>query len=349
MINSYTKRSLKLQRQEALCIATAMSFAAVISFCYKTNQAYWLITTVGLMFSVPARGMILRRFKHRIIGTFTGLMLSFLFINTFIYADYRWCYLVPVIYLIVNYLLIVTSIYAVAVFAISLLVPILQVILGTSSFSLDTTLIKRLEFTIIGVLIALLCEYIIYKKATLSLRKYKFNIYSHFSAIGEIIESCSECFVRKKRMTNDLILKLQNSYNTKASIDSMYQYLKIEFEYEENRTELMEYTFNQFSKINESIRKLICIVNHESFNDTEISKIEFTELCKKLADKYKTTIKYVSGKKLENYKINSKLNKKIKNDSSFLPTSFYLDEVLNLDKLFNEYIKKFQKPINLVK
>ncbi|MCP4179417.1 MAG: FUSC family protein [bacterium] len=342
MKNQYDKRTLKLQRQEAFCIATAMSIAAIIAFCYKTQQAYWLITTAGLLFSVPARGMIIRRSKHRIIGTFLGLIISFFFIKTFMYTDYRWCYLLPLIYLAVNYLLVVTSIYAVAVFAICLLVPIIQVVFGAPSFSLDTILIKRFEFTLIAVLIALSCEYIIYKNAAISSRKYKLNIYSHFIDLGNTIDTCSSCFTGKKRMPKELIIKLNSSRKTKASIDAMYTYLKIEFEYEINRKEFMNFTLNHFCKIDECIRKIICINNHESFNDTKIPELDFKIFSRFITYKYKFLIKYVNGRQFNQPPNIHKLIKKINESNQSSPTQFFLEELVKLDKYIDEYISKFQ-------
>jgi hypothetical protein len=345
MKNPYNCITLKLQRQEAFCVAVAMSIGAIIAFCYKTDQAYWLITTVGLLFSVPARGMIIRRCKHRIIGTFLGLIISFFFIKIFMYSDYRWCYILPLIYLIVNYLLVVTSIYAIAVFAICLLVPIMQAVIGTPSFSIDTILVKRFEFTIIAALIALLCEYVIYKNAAMSSRKYKFNIYSHFSNLANTIETCATSFIEKKKMPKELILKLNSSHESKTSIDAMFSYLKIEFEYEESRKELMNFTFNHFCKMDECIRKIICIINHESFEEIELTKHEFSDLCAFITNKYKFMIRYVHGKKYIIPEKIKELIKKIENNTQSSATYFYLEEILNLEKYFKEYIEKFQKPI----
>lgn len=333
-------RKNKLRRQEALCVALALSIAAAVGFSFNTEHSYWIPMTVGLIFAVPVRGMILQRAFHRTVGTLIGLMFSFLYIKTMMFSDYRWAYLLPLILLLINYLFMVTNVYAFAVIVITLLVPLLDTVMGTPDFSIDLVLAKRFEFTIIAVVIALLCEFFIHKNASISSRRFKMNTRNHFHSIGEILDSCLDCFIGKNRMSRELLLTLKKSVATLSSTEAIYSYLKIEYEYEEDKKDLMVYVFNKLNKMNVCIRKLICITNHESFTDSCISKEQFKNICDAVSEKYKFMVKFKYGRKPKKIPGIQKIVNEVKNHNQMSPVYFYLEEIFELNRLLNEFMER---------
>lgn len=208
--------------------------------------------------------------------------------------------------------------------------------------SIDIIFIKRFEFTVIGILITLLCEFVIYKNAALTYRKFKINTQEHFAAISDIILVSTDCFIGKKKITKELISKLNSWLSSKLSIENLDTFLRYELEYEEDKNKLQELVFYKLNRINESIRKLICIINNDYFYNSGITEKEFIEICCLVSEKYKFMTRFYYGRKPKKIKGFSALIEKVKYNNSMSPTYFFLEEIFELNKNLNEYMAIFQ-------
>ena len=207
---------------------------------------------------------MVKKSSDRILGTFLGLIFGFLYINIFMYSDYRWGYLLPVIWFTLFYINGMSGNYCITVMIITMFVPIAFAVLFPTGFSVAATLLSRLVFTGIGVLIALICEFTIYKKAALSTRKLRSGISEYFCTASEIIKICNIYFLDGKIPGSKYRMACRKMMATISSIESNYINFRFEVEFNEDQKEISSYIFQAIEQINLRLRKILFIVGHKA-------------------------------------------------------------------------------------
>ena len=348
MKDYFVIKQKKLMLQEAFCIAVAIIIAMIIeiSFNFEKFHGYWIPMTVAIMFINPSQGSMIKRSSDRILGTFLGLIFGFLYIKILMFSDYRWCYLLPFIWFLLFYVNGITGNYCFTVIVATMFLPIIVAVIYPSAFSVGATLLIRLAFTGIGVMIALLCESIIYKEAALSKGKLRKGIHEYFRIVSEIIKMSNEHFIEREILTREFRIILKKMMASISSMESNYTNFRYELDYYKEHDDISSYLFQSIEQINLRLRKILCINVHSKFNAAAYDKEEFLNICKLIELKYKHMGKYVHGKKDDTSDV---LNSFIKNNScNVLSTLLYAKEMYELSKTFDEltefiYDKKYSE------
>jgi hypothetical protein len=322
----------KLNIQEAICVSIAYAIALILFIFFDTSHASWIPMTVGLMFAIPIQGAIVQKSFDRAFGTFIGLLLAFFYVQTFMYADYRWGYLIPFIFLMMFYIINVTQNYGLGSIAISIFIPLVGILFTQhTSYSLGANLIKRLFFTLIGICISLLCEFAIYKFAAHSEKKLKNNTRMYFIKIGEILSISNKFFVEHKKIDDDLHTKINTMIGHIMSIEDFYILSKYEYAYDDNKKQLLTFVSKKIHEIVKSLQQILCILNQNRLADEIISVEDFKIISKSLTYKYKNYIKLLYSDLGINKRI--EIVEKIKEKDIFTPTGLYLTQLSKLDYL----------------
>ncbi|HJO93940.1 MAG TPA: FUSC family protein [Victivallales bacterium] len=334
--------------QEAICISTAYAIALIMYIYFDTQHASWIPMTVGLMFLIPIQGVIVQRSLDRVFGTTIGLLLCFFYVQTFMFLDYRWAYLVPVAFFIIFYVIFTTQNYGLGVIAVSMFVPLAGIFFEqNTNYSLGLTLAKRLFFTLIGVCIALICEFTIYKYAAHSERHLKKNTRQYFIRIGEILSICNMAFAENIPLNDDLRTKLNMMIGHVMSIDRFYLLAKYEYAYDDNKKFLLTFVSNKIHEIVKSLQLILCILNQDKLNDDIIGRDDYRKISRSLTFKYRNYVKLIYSNLTKSDRL--EIIGKIKKDDWFTPTGLYLTQLDKLDNLFyltisgiknEEYLKK---------
>jgi uncharacterized membrane protein YgaE (UPF0421/DUF939 family) len=349
MTDSYRLNKVKLTRQQAFCIAIAFSIGVVLNFSLNLPHAYWISMTIALMFCYTGRGSIIRRSKSRILGTFLGLFFAFLFINTFMYSDYRWAYLLPFIWFLAWCFYCITNNYTIYVVLITMFIPLCFTISSSNSyvFLLNNTLAIRFIFTLIGVSIALLCEFTIYKKADLSFRYFKREIRNYFSNVGDVLNLCNKSFIHGVALDKKFAGEIKKQMNKIVSLESLYLDMAYEYyDWVDNKPQelAVKKLFISIEEINFRLRKIICILGHEDFDEAVCTKENFLEIVNIITYKYKHIGYYFYGRVDDATEVIDSLIK-IKN-SRLASTYLYCKEMYILSKVFDDYSSFIYKTFN---
>ncbi len=277
--------------RQAFCAATAYSIGLIISLFFKTDHTYWIPMTIGLMFSIPMRGMIIQRSSDRFFGTVIGLIVFFFYANILLYSDYRWIYLAPVIFFFMMYPMFVTKNYTLCVIFITVFVSLPGIVLTKDQyFPLNLTIAERFVYTIVGIVITILCEFTIYKYSSLVTGKYKKAIRRYFYEVGDLLLFCNESFVNDTVLKMELRNKLQNLTGKIGSIESIYPCTKHEYEYYEDKKRILFITVKYIYKIEKELNKIIYILENNSFDKKTVNRNEFINLSNSISSLYKNAV-----------------------------------------------------------
>lgn len=284
---------VKFNFQESFCIAIAITIGTCIDFAFNLGHGYWIPMTIALMFAYPSQGAIVQRAYDRIIGTFIGVFFGYLFVATLLYSDYRWAYILPLIWFFMFYVNWISNNYCLTVIIITMYVPILFSITSVDPFGIGPTMFKRLACTAFGVLIALICEFTIFKYAAISSRHIKKNTRNYFATVGEITELCILYFIKKQKNNTKLKATIRNMLASTVSLESLYLNIRHEFNYSDEQKDILTYLMAQFEKINYHLRKLLSLSSNDSIDKSYINTKEFEILAGSVAFRYKNIVKFM--------------------------------------------------------
>ncbi len=288
--------------QESLCITIAVCVGVAIYLGFRIIHGYWIPMTTGVMFLAAnqGQGAIVKKTMDRVIGTLSGALLGFLYINIFMYGNYHWGYLLPLVYFIGFYMYFVTGNYAILAAIITMVVPMLIAIVTLDPIGIGDTLVKRIACTFLGVLIALIAEYVIYKKASSAAVDMKHNSAIFFNTQGEIIALCTHFFLSVQEKINELDdsyrRQLWGNISSVASLETLYLSIRYEFDYKRDQDLFYQYLFVHIAKLNRNARKLVGLVGHDKYDGSVSNLKELKDISTRISYKYKNLILYFKGK-----------------------------------------------------
>lgn len=337
MRDLYLEKSRKFFIQEAVCASVAFLIAVAVNFIFEIPHGYWVPMTVAVMFAMPGQGVILQRSVDRIFGTIAGLLLSFFFLGVLAYSDYRWTYLLPFIFFLMYYCYYISNNYAIMAALMTMFVPILLAMTSNESMPLFPTLMARLCNTGIGIIIALACEYTIYRYASLSSRDTRHQTREYFKTIGETISICNDCFLNHRKFNKTLRCDIRKMMASITSIESLYINIRNELDFTESKEAIINRFFLDCNKIAHSLRKILAIIAHDSIDESIMPKSEFSDLGGMISAKYANVIKYVYEKD-DDYteKMSAVVNSLGRKYSS--PTFIFVSELAELNMIFDDFI-----------
>jgi len=337
MKDLYIESSRKFFFQEGICATIAFLIAIAVNYIFKLSHGYWLVLTVAVMFAMPYQGMIVQRSIDRMIGTIFGLLFSFFFLSILAYSDYRWTYLLPLIYFLMYYAFYLSNNYAIMVVVMVTYVPILLALTAQDSMPLFPTLMARLYNTGLGIIIALVCEYTIFRYASLSTKDTKYHTRQYFKTIGELVDLCSACFTSKINFNKIIAEDLRKMMVTVTTIESLYINIRHELDYTSDKEAILNRFFYDCNKIAMSIRKITTIIVHEKIDVTILPKDKFQNLTSMISIKFGNIIKYVYGKtdscKQEFSEVIDSISRNFTS-----PTYSYIFELAELNRIFDDFI-----------
>ena len=341
-MNRMTEKQ-KLYIQESLCITIAVSVGITIYLVFRLKNAYWIPMTTAVMFvgASQGQGVIVRKSMDRVVGTLAGALLGFLYINIFMYSNYHWAYLFPLIWFVGFYIHLITSNYALLVFMFTLFVSLLLPLISINSIGIGDVLFERVAFTGLGAFIALVAEYVIYRKASSAAPAMKLNTKIYFEKQGEIISLSSDFFLD----IQEEIEKIGDNYRKHAwglissisSMENLYLSIKYEFDYKKDQDLFYQFLFVHIAKLMHITRKLMGLVGHDKYDGTISNLEELKEVSKMLSLKYKNLIQYFNGRTDDcTERIKNILNA-LKPENKLSPTYFYVEVLYDFSKLADEF------------
>ncbi len=339
--------------QESICISIAVCFGIAVFLGFSLSHGYWIPMTTAIMFSAAAQGQgaIIKKTLDRVLGTVTGALFGFLYIDILMYGNYHWGYLLPLVWCIGFYIYFITSNYALLAVMITMFVPMLLAMMTIDPISISDTLFKRIACTIIGVSIALVAEYVIYRRASSAGLDMKSNIRLYFRTEGELIGLVSGFFLK----TEENIEEFGEEYRRKAwdfvssisSLENLYLSIKYEFDYKDEQERFYQYLFISLAKINRNTRKLMGIIGHDKYDGITADSNKLKNICILLADKYKNMIQYFDGRTDNCTEEIERILRTIKPQDRLTPTYLFVEVLLEYSKLADElssavYNRKFE-------
>jgi len=333
----YLEKSRKFFLQEAVCASVAFLIAVSVNYIFMIPHGYWIPMTVAVMFALPGQGVIVQRSVDRIFGTVLGLLFSFFYLSLLAYADYRWTYLLPFIFFLMYYCYYISNNYGIMAILMTMFVPILMAMTSEESMPLLPTLMARLCNTTIGIIIALLCEYTIFRFASLTSRDSKHQTREYFKTIGEVVNLCNKCFLDKKKFNKALRADIRKMMANLASLEALYINIKNELDFTESKEAILNRFFYDNNKIAFSIRKILAVISHDSIDESLITKDEFLEISNAISLKYMDVIRYIYEKSDDYTERMATVVSSLNNKCSS-PTFFYICELAELNRIFDDFI-----------
>ena len=227
----FTEKRL-LYIQESFCISIAIAIGVIIYLVFKIEHGYWIPMTTSIMFLAAdqGQGAFIKKTRDRVLGTITGALLGFLYVNIFMYANYHWGYMIPLVWFIGFYIYYVTSNYALLAVMITMFVPMLLAAFTSEPLGIGSTLFKRVVCTIIGVSIAIIAEYIIYRRAASTVLSMKKNTNDFFITLSKFIKMSSDHFIDKDAkpglINDDFRKNIWGFICTMSSMETIYLSLR---------------------------------------------------------------------------------------------------------------------------
>ncbi|HBM17061.1 MAG TPA: hypothetical protein DD381_12060 [Lentisphaeria bacterium] len=337
MKDLYLESSRKLFLQEGICASVAFTIALIINYTMKINHGYWLALTVGIMFAMPLQGMIVQRASDRMLGTIIGLLFSFFYLSIFAYMDYRWTYLLPLFFFLMYYAFYISNNYLIMVVVMVTYVPILIDLTVQNTLPLFPTMMIRLINTALGIIIALVCEYTIFRFASSSAKDTKYYIREYYKTIGNIISLSGNCFISHSKYSKNMASSIRKMMNSIAALESLYIFMRNEIDYTKNKEEILNRFFFNCNRTVNCARKILAIMVHDKLDESVISRDNFSKINNSISAKYNNIVKYVYDKD-DDYKdkLDSIINFLEKKHTS--PTYSYLSELAELNSIFDDYI-----------
>ena len=347
--------------QESLCICIAICFGIAIYLGLRLRHGYWIPMTTAIMFLAAnqGQGAIIKKTMDRVLGTLTGALLGFLYIKIFMYSNYHWGYLLPFIWFLGFYIYFVTSNYALLAVMITMFVPMLIAIMTIDPIGIGDTLIKRIACTGLGVFIALIAEYVIYRQASSAAPAMKHNTKIFFQSQGEIISLSSDFFMDPQQKTEESVDNFRKQVwgfvSSMSSLENIYLSIKYEFDYEKEQDLFYQYLFVHIAKLNRNTRKLMGLAGHDKYNGSIFEPVhskhiasrnkdrlalsnlkKLKEATSMLSTKYKNIIQYFNGRTDDcTDRVKNILNA-INPESKMTPTYLYIEVLYEFSKLADE-------------
>ncbi|MCP4179047.1 MAG: hypothetical protein GY756_14910 [bacterium] len=320
---------LKLKYQEAFAASVAFSIGIALYLWLDTFYAYWLPMMIATMFALSSRGSVIKRSHDRILGTFLGITAAFCFAGSFLFIDFQWVYVLPIIWFLIFYIQGTTGSPALPALATAMFIPIIDDITENQILQADRVFIQRIIFTSVAIAIGMICEQVIYKNAASNSGKMKYNTRSLFSNMANILAVACSTFKKSEPLQNEQKYTLLSTMDSISSMESVYSNLRFELAFEGQQVVLKEIFF-KIQRINVHLRKILCFVNHSKLNTKYLPEDKLIYFNEKLADKFNNITNYFYGRKdnstheLFSFLLNTD---KFKRHN---PTYFYLKELYYL-------------------
>ena len=150
--------------KSAFRIALAAAASVFIWKGAHMPHGYWIFMTVIIIYCGVNQGNFLQRSSGRLIGTFAGILLTFLFVHDFLIFNLTWAYTLPLVFFFTIYLYLLTGNYGIMSLFITLFTGIMLSTLAGArpDFFLYGTLYYRLLCTMIAAVLVLLAELTIF-------------------------------------------------------------------------------------------------------------------------------------------------------------------------------------------
>jgi hypothetical protein len=323
------KLKLRLKYQEAFAAAIAFSIGIALYFWLDTFYAYWLPMMIATMFALSSRGSVIKRSHDRILGTFLGITVAFCFAGTFLFIDFQWVYILPIIWFIIFYIQGTTGSPALPALATAMFIPIIDDITKNQILQMDRVFLQRVIFTSVAIAIGMICEQVIYKNAASNSGKMKYNTRSLFANMSNILTVACLTFKKDEVLKNEQKYTLLSTMDSISSMESIYSSLRFEFSFEGQQVVLKELFFN-IQRINVHLRKILCFVNHSKLDLEYLSEDKLVYFNERLAEKFNNITNYFYGRKDNS---THELFSFLLNTDKFNqhnPTYFYLKELYYL-------------------
>jgi hypothetical protein len=368
IMNKMTEKQISYV-QESLCICIAICFGIAVYLGLRLRHGYWIPMTTAIMFLAAnqGQGAIIRKTMDRVVGTLTGALLGFLYIKIFMYGNYHWGYLLPLIWFAGFYVYFITSNYALMAVMITMFVPMLIAIMTVDPIGIGDTLIKRIACTGFGVSIALVAEYVIYRKASSAAPAMKYNTKTFFHSQGEIIRLSSDFFLDVQQKTEEHVDNFRKQVwgfvSSMSSLENLYLSIRYEFDYKKDQDLFYQYLFVHIAKLNRNTRKLMGLTGHDKYDNSvfestysqdvtykscccpdknknrlgHISNLgELKKISEMLCSKYKNLIQYFNGRTDNCTEHIKNLLNSINHETKMTPTYLYIEVLYEFSKLADE-------------
>ena len=256
------------------------------------------------------------------------------------YGNYHWGYLLPLVWFIGFYVYFITSNYALLAVMITMFVPMLIAIMTIDPIGIGDTLIKRIACTGIGVLIALLAEYIIYRKASSAAPEMKQNSANFFQTQGEIISLSSDLFLnvqlKIEEREDDYRKQTWGFISSMSSLETLYLSIRYEFDYKQDQDLFYQYLFVHIAKLNRNTRKLMGLIGHDKYDGNVSNPVELKEVSAMISYKYKNMIQYFNGRTDKCTERIQDILKKLRPENKYTPTYLYIEALYVFSMLADE-------------
>ena len=328
--------------QEAICISIAICFGVSIYLGFRITNGYWIPMTTAIMFASAhlGQGAVIKKTLDRSVGTISGALLCFLFLNIFTYGNYHWAYIAPLIFFLGWYAFYLTDNYLFYAAMITAFTPLIISMTTLESISISDILIKRIACTFLGLSIAIIAEIVIYRDAASTIPAMKQAIEFFFQKQGEIIRLASGHFLDKTYKTGfvreEFKIIHRELISSIATIENLHLSVRYEFNHKEDQNLFYQSLFRHLIEINRKTRRIVGIIGHDKYNGNIFSAEELTELGVIVSEKYKNMQLYFDGKVDDTSEKILSILKNIEYKDRSNPAYFFIKALYKLSVLADE-------------
>lgn len=335
--------------KHAIAVSFAFGIALFCEYFFNTEHSYWVAFTVGMMITPPLQGLIVQKTGDRIIGTCAGILFCFFFFNIFIQADYRWTYLMFPIFGVMLYNTFVSGNYIVSVMFVTVAVPTSHILCSGNAFeyNLDTALGERFFYTVLGIIICLLCEFFIYRKSSSSTKKYKKNTKLYFAGIADLVNMCSQTFAGKVQLDNEIRQKCRELGVNLSSIEALYMAVKFEFD-EVKDKHFLSFLSNRMNLLTKLSQRLHAIILEEKIDESVINSDSLMKIAETTVQNFHNDIRLLVDEKFGIAIDRAGVLGKLTPDQKLSPTSLFLNTLLEVNEVFLAMFDDFRNKEYLI-
>lgn len=328
------------EAKHAISVTAGFAFGMVLAYVFDTPHSSWIPFTVILMNMPTLQGQIVQKTADRIIGTSAGVLFTFFFISIFVYSDYRWSYLVIPVFAVIMYITFVTGNYVLAVISTTMCVIFEQIVIsgGSTIYTLEFALSERLFYTLLGIVIALVCEFSFYRLSNSSTRKYKKNTRLYFIGMGELITLISQAFTRKIELNQEIKDKCSQIAGSLSSIEALYIAVKHEYDFTTDN-ELLSYLSNRMNQLVKKLSILLVIMANEKIDESVMKSDDLMKISDSVADNFRNVIKLIYSDKTQLNIDSDKVLASVAIKNRFTPTCVFIDHLLKTHTIYLDTMK----------
>ena len=288
--------------KEALKAAIALTSGLFISQFFQLPNGYWILVTISVIYLAGSvTGLKMEKINKRILGSFVGLVLGILFMESAVYFEYKILYVVPLTWFFMFYFYFMSNNYTYMAVFVSIMLLFSIAILSPENvdWNLYNTAYSRIICTIIGSLIMVITEYFFFYNESRADKKIHPEFKKLVSILGNLADEIIKLFQNDQIASEEYRIKYFELFDELYKLDLLIKAAAYEPTGKQGKVDLYKSMSKDLYSAMDHMREAMFITTHKDrkkkknsilleeirqyfikeFN-LEVNQIDFTEIVK---------------------------------------------------------------------